>query len=317
MIIRIKQFLISNKKIFLISTILVSINVFGAKVKKKISFNSYTLNDNYKYRNKDRCFQWDKISSIIDSIEIFENRNVSFGILKNYKNKNGYPPLTFIYTINKHNSFADIHNRPRHQGIPLYPLEDNSSKIKLKAERYSLDGSLVGLIAEWGDFYIIEHAHIKGLWRVPKQYFSPIEVVKFNKIIFIDNTNQNITTLENVNSVWHIKSMNPATTGLYKPPHNNKTPIGIFVFQNIKYRMYFVKDGTDELAGHAPYASRFCGGAYIHGIPTNLPDTIPIEYSRTLGTIPLSHMCVRNATSHAKFIYNWGEENETLIITIK
>ena len=46
------------------------------------------------------------------------------------------------------------------------------------------------------------------------------------------------------------------------------------------------------------------------------PATGIIEYSYTLGTIPRSHMCVRNATSHAKFIFEWAPVNETIIFVL-
>lgn len=69
-----------------------------------------------------------------------------------------------------------------------------------------------------------------------------------------------------------------------------------------KVKMVFLKDGSKETGGYAPYASRFTDGAYIHGVPVNEPRKTQIEYSWSLGTTPRSHMCVRNATSHAKFI---------------
>ncbi len=78
--------------------------------------------------------------------------------------------------------------------------------------------------------------------------------------------------------------------------------------------MLYLKDGTDEKGGFAPYACRFTGGAYLHGVPVNYPDNKLIEYSWTLGTTPRSHMCVRNATSHAKFMYDWAEVEKTLVI---
>ncbi|MGL5125265.1 MAG: L,D-transpeptidase family protein, partial [Fusobacteriaceae bacterium] len=68
---------------------------------------------------------------------------------------------------------------------------------------------------------------------------------------------------------------------------------------------------------YAPNATRFTRGAYIHGIPINLPATAQVEYSPTLGTIPRSHMCVRNATSHAKYIYNWSKIGDTLVFVIE
>lgn len=35
--------------------------------------------------------------------------------------------------------------------------------------------------------------------------------------------------------------------------------------------MIYLKDGSPEVAGYAPYASRFTDGAYIHGVPVQLP----------------------------------------------
>ena len=111
--------------------------------------------------------------------------------------------------------------------------------------------------------------------------------------------------------------MNPATTGLRRPPHMRETPLGIFVIQEKKFKMFYYKDGTTEIGGFSPYASRFSNGGYIHGIPVNAPGKNMIEYSRLLGTTPRSHMCVRNATSHAKFIYDWAEPQKTVIFVIE
>ena len=111
--------------------------------------------------------------------------------------------------------------------------------------------------------------------------------------------------------------MNPATTGRENPPVMRQTPLGIFVIQNKLPKMQYLKDGTSEIGGYAPYASRFSGGGYVHGVPVNLPGTEMIEYSQTLGTTPRSHMCVRNATSHAKFIYDWAPVEGTLVFVIE
>lgn len=78
--------------------------------------------------------------------------------------------------------------------------------------------------------------------------------------------------------------------------------------------MIFLKDGSTATGGFAPYASRFSDGGYIHGVPVNEPRKALIEYSPSLGTTPRSHMCVRNATSHSKFIFDWAPVNETIIL---
>jgi hypothetical protein len=104
---------------------------------------------------------------------------------------------------------------------------------------------------------------------------------------------------------------------MHKPPYAQETPLGMFVLQEKKVKMIFLKDGSVETGGFAPYASRFTNGAYIHGIPVNLPQTKQIESSPSLGTVPRSHMCVRSATSHAQFIFDWAGVEETLIFIIE
>ena len=89
--------------------------------------------------------------------------------------------------------------------------------------------------------------------------------------------------------------------------------------QEHKPKMYYLRDGSSEIAGFAPWASRFTRGGYIHGVPLNNPKATEknyIEFSPTLGTTPRSHMCVRNATSHAKYIYDWATPLESLVIVI-
>ena len=42
-----------------------------------------------------------------------------------------------------------------------------------------------------------------------------------------------------------------------------------------------------------------------------------IEYSYTLGTTPRSHMRVQNATSHAKFVFDWAPDEQSLVVVIE
>ena len=140
----------------------------------------------------------------------------------------------------------------------------------------------------------------------------------FHHVVFVDRGDQNITTLERVaKTEWKVRSINPATTGRHLPPYAQETPLGMYLIQERKQKMIFLKDGSSAVGGYAPYASRFTNGAYIHGVPVNVPDTKMIEYSWSLGTTPRSHMCVRNATSHAKFVYDWAPVQESLVVVIE
>ena len=82
--------------------------------------------------------------------------------------------------------------------------------------------------------------------------------------------------------------------------------------QQKKSRMVFLKDGSAATGGYAPYASRFTNGAYIHGVPVNVPRTAMIEYSFGRWVLqPRSHMCVRNAT-HMLSLYLTGRRRSVL-----
>jgi hypothetical protein len=140
--------------------------------------------------------------------------------------------------------------------------------------------------------------------------------VQFKIINIVDVRNQNICTLEKVGNEWLIRSMNPATSGRHKPPHAQETPTGLFVVQEHKSKMFYYEDGTKTYGGFAPYATRFTAGAYIHGVPVNNPNGNIIEYSESLGTTPKSHMCVRNASSHAQFVYKRSKDLSSLVIVI-
>ena len=104
--------------------------------------------------------------------------------------------------------------------------------------------------------------------------------------------------------------------GAAQTSHAMETPTGLFVVQEQKPKMYYYGDGTTTIEGFAPHASRFTNGAYIHGVPVNNPKGSIIEYSWSLGTTPRSHMCVRNASSHAKFVYEQSKPMESLVIVL-
>lgn len=290
------------------------IKPYDIKIERQLLYDKHTLPDIYPYKDTIRVFQWEKIRSgliLIDSIQ--QNKPLAWAILQNNKNTKGAAPSARKMIKNKHNQDTDMYGTQRYQSIPLFLPDD-----KKLAERYGRDGSLVrymGLESDSSDYAKIETINFDGEWLVPNKYIKLInDTVTFKKAIFIDKTNQNIMTLEKVDSVWYIRSMNPATTGLHKPPYKYETPSGIFVIQQKVSRMNYLKDGTDLPGGYAPYASRFSNGGYIHGVPIDLPRTQQVEFSPSLGTTPRSHMCVRNATSHAKYVYDWAPVDETIVM---
>ncbi len=282
-------------------------------IKKDLLYDKYTLDDQYPYKDTVRVFQWDKIKDCLFFIDSIQMHNHTWGIFRNYKNLNGEAALVRNFKRNVYKRVSDSLGIERYQSVPLYLPNDTTI-----AERYGRDGSLVKFMKDTGSYIKVGTIYFKGEWLVPKRYFKAIDdSIIFKKVIVVDRTNQNISTFEKTDSAWLVRSMNPATTGLHNPPYGQETPLGIFVVQEKKPKMIYLKDGTQETGGFAPNASRFTNGAYIHGVPVNAPRTQTIEYSQTLGTTPRSHMCVRNATSHAKFIYDWAPVEESLVFVIE
>lgn len=298
------------KKTLLICLLLI-FTAHAADFEKILLYDKYTLAGTYPYKKGTREFQWATISQKLDSIQQFTKNNETLALLTNYKNWRGNAPLAIVTKTDEYGSVVDKYGVPKNQAIPLYAPSDTH------VERYGKDGSLVAITDSINNFYIIKHSYIEGIWKIPKKYIKKLDATSFEKVIVIDRTNQNIAALQYLDTTWVVRSMNPATTGLHKPPYQRTTPLGVFVMQNKNSKMIYHADGTKEIGGYAPYANRFCCGGYIHGVPVNLPRTKMIEYSATLGTTPRSHMCVRNATSHAEFIYKWTNSYETLIIVIE
>ena len=283
-------------------------------IQKELLYDKYTLEDVYPYQDTTRQFQWEKIKERLALLENIQQTPCQWGILQNYKNRNGEAPLIKNFRRNEYGRVADTLGVERYQSVPLYQLSDT-----LTPEFYGQDGELTRLTGKEGTFIKAAPVFKGGEWYIPKKYVKAIgDTVSFHKAIFVDRHNQNIASLERTGEgVWTVRSMNPSTTGRKRPPYAQETPLGIFVLQEKKKTMVYLKDGSKARGGYAPYACRFTDGAYIHGVPVAVPRTSQIEYSWSLGTTPRSHMCVRCATSHAKFIFEWAPVNETIIFVLE
>nr|WP_280634497.1 L,D-transpeptidase [Clostridium aminobutyricum] len=260
--------------------------------------------------------------------------------IDNYKNRNGYSPYY-------KNGTVDSLGNSRSASAPAYPnLQDLNEFV------YLPDGTLVNVLEEDSDYTLISPVGTDLEYSVPRQYVRTDDcLTSLEKAIVVDRTNQNIATFEKGreytsggdkdnsdllwkaegngikagwNDVWSITSYSMATTGKVGQYHQ-PTPLGYYYAIERRERFYYLQDGTNTIEGYAPYAVRFTAGAYIHGISTAYKysstgqrlDPGIKEFSSTIGTIPLSHKCVRNYTSHAKFVYNWYEHGKTIVIVIE
>jgi len=159
---------------------------------------------------------------------------------------------------------------------------------------------------------------------VPKKYITTWHSIKeLTKVVVIDRKNQNEGVFEFRDGKWNLISYIFATTG-EKAKYKEETSLGYFMAIQTRERFLYLDDETREISGYAPYAIRFNGGAYIHGVPVEFEileeervDPGIKEYLYTIGTVPRSHKCVRNYTSHAKFLYDWIEIGKSAVIVIE
>lgn len=257
-----------------------------------------------------RKYEFDKM---LDSLYELDNEisQHQTAFISNYKNRNGRAP----YYKGK---AEDIYGNVRYQSAPGYYNLDNKSEFI-----YLIDGTILSILEENDSYYHVKTLiHDETFW-VPKRFVNVQDWIQpFTQIIVIDRTNQNQAVFEKRENGWALISYTLATTGAdtkFKFP----TPIGYFMAIEKKPQFLYLDDYTRQISGYAPYVLRFSGGAYIHGIPVEfkkwggqLVDPGQREYSTTIGTIPRSHKCVRNYTSHAKFLYDWARIGELGVIVI-
>lgn len=235
---------------------------------------------------------------------------------------------------------VDPHGVPRDQSAPAYLAPDKSSSF-----RYALDGTLGRLLGKEGDFCAVYFPYWDEVRYVPSMYVENREVdtntddviKSLTQAAVVDRKNQNIVVFELRGEQWYIVSMCYVSTGK-KGGYYQPTPLGAYFTDRRPLgskkigEFWYIADGVDEndpdlrYEGYAPWAVRFCGGAYLHGLAVNVKydeeDKLiftgrTYESASYLGVKPDSHMCVRNYTSHAKFMYNWVKDGRAGVIVIE
>jgi len=262
-----------------------------------------------------RNFQFQKMIDAVKTLKSDVDSHLT-AYISNYKNWNGLAPL--------HNGlFFDDYGVKRDQSATAYFGPSTSFDF-----RYMADGTLVSIIADAGSFYQVRTLNFAGDYYVPKRWVSLYHSIdQLTKVIVIDRKNQNEGVFEYSGGQWFLVSYTFATTGAndkYKEP----TDLGNYMAIAKQDKFIYKDDITKKMAGYAPYAIRFSGGSYIHGVPVDVKKSRQVynrltyyppmvEYSVTIGTTPRSHKCVRNYTSHALFLYNWSEIGKTAVIVIE
>ncbi|MFZ5353070.1 MAG: L,D-transpeptidase family protein [Bacillota bacterium] len=258
-----------------------------------------------------REFQFEKMKAEIIKLKEAVN-NGTTAYISNYKNRNGAAPL-------RNGKTTDDFGIRRYQSAPAYYEPSMDSDF-----RYIADGALINTLEEIDGFYKITTSNFAGEYYVPSKYISfKNSIEKLEKVIVVDRKNQNEAVFEINDDKLRLISYIYATTG-EKAKYKLPTDLGYYMAIEKRERFLYLDDVTKEVSGYAPYAIRFSGGTYIHGVPVEyqkeeekLTDPGLIEYLVTIGTTPRSHKCVRNYTSHAKYLYDWAEIGKTAVIVIE
>lgn len=259
----------------------------------------------------ERLYQFDKMEEAIKKAEAYAEMG-GLTYISNYQNRKGYAPLYKGGTI-------DEEGNRRSQSAPGYWSLDDKDNF-----RYLGDGTLIRYLFPNGDYARVEEVKSGERFYVPLKYIPKDHGIhNLTKAIVIDVTNQNEGVYEKISGEWTLISYTQATTGT-TGRYSQPTPVGFYFGIESRPHFRYYEDGTTKIQGYAPFAIRFAGGAYVHGVPVNYKYnadgtliTPPAqEYSKTIGTVPLSHKCVRNYTSHAKFLYDWFTPGETIVIVI-
>ena len=261
-----------------------------------------------------RVFQVDKMIDRAQKLQhTMDSGNAVF--VRNYKNSKGSAPLLNGKTYDKH-------GYRRYQSAPGYEKPDAESKF-----RYIPDGML-GVVQgeEHGYKKVYVPSFDQTVW-IPTKYLSKDEdaIEALTQVIVVDRENQNMGVLEWIDNQWKIVSLTFCSTGK-SGQYSLPTPLGDYMAQQRRFKFQYYHDGTTDIAGYAPYTIRFSAGGYIHGVPRVYKvdeetgekiDPGMAEALSSLGTTPRSHMCVRNYTSHAKFLYNWVDVGSCAVIVIE
>lgn len=259
-----------------------------------------------------------RFNEMLDEVKKAEKniKETRVGYISNYKNINGYP-------IAYKGANVDSFGNDRSQSAPGYV------DIEKSDFRYFPDGMMVSILSEVEGYYKVSTPMFEGEYFIPQKYISFKNIPKqLSKVIVVDDVNQNEGVFELSEAGWQLVSYTYATTGV-KSKYSFETPKGHFMAVEKKSYFLYLEDGTTRISGFAPYAIRFSGGGYIHGVPIdfkpeqnqlNTDPRNPLnheEYLFTIGTTPRSHKCVRNFTSHAKFLYEWADIGSTMVIVIQ
>ncbi|MDO4552825.1 MAG: L,D-transpeptidase [Bacillota bacterium] len=260
-----------------------------------------------------RSYRFDQAEAAVEELDALALKG-GLAHIGNYKNYKGMAPKY-------KGSSVDAAGVGRSQAAPAYPSLSDLTEFS-----YLEDGTLLRLLDTVGEYGLVTVLYTGKSYYVPLRYVDREEATlqSLERVIVVDRENQNQMVYEKRQGSWTLISCTLATTGT-SGPYSSLTPLGYYYAMEKRSQFYYYKDGTTEIQGYAPYVIRFSGGGYVHGVGVNYQyDSAGnritpghVEYSSSIGTVPLSHKCVRNYTSHAKFLYDRYETGTTAVVVIE
>jgi len=238
----------------------------------------------------------------------------TLGYVNNYKNRRGVPPKL-------PGGVNDVFGNDYSQSAPGY-----ASLSDLKNFVYVQDGTLLIILGQKPGYYQCRLPGKQTVYWIPQKYITLTASMKnANQFVVVDRAQQNAAVFLKAAAGWELVSYQMVTTGA-RDKYRFPTPLGAFMAIEKKAKFDYLHDITQEIDGYAPYVVRFSGGAYLHGVPVTykkdpltgkLTDPGQAENLSTLGTVPRSHKCVRNTTSHAKFLNEWMNIGQAAVIVVE
>ena len=191
------------------------------------------------------------------------------------------------------------------------------------------DQTLFKKLSETKDYIELETPFYGGSYFVKnkEKSFKKIDLKeKVNRYVSIDTQSQSEVALERNKETdqYEVITYSLVTTGKDNGYSSYDTPHGVFMVAHTRTYMMFTRNlretetltsipkglraGRNQVvSGEAPYAIRFSGGAYLHGIPGPIGASSESKWytAAKIGTYKESHKCVRHYDDQIKFLFDW------------
>ena len=264
-----------------------------------------------------RGFYWTKIGDKINLINSFiENANM--------QKKDLYTISAYVPLSNNYYTPVDKFGNRASQSIKGY-INSN-----LEGEYINLpDQTLFKKLSETKDYIELETPFYGGSYFIKnkEKSFKKIDLKeKVNRYVSIDTQSQSEVALERNKETdqYEVITYSLVTTGKDNGYSSYDTPHGVFMVAHTRTYMMFTRNlretetltsipkglraGRNQVVfGEAPYAIRFSGGAYLHGIPGPIGANSESKWhtAAKIGTYKESHKCVRHYDDQIKFLFDW------------